>query len=280
MENKAIVNKIIPFSNVDGPGNRLAIFFQGCNIQCVYCHNPETQNNCTNCMGCTINCPTKAISNNNGKVLYNEKLCVECDQCTKFCKFYSSPKTTEYSLEELLKIIEDYRLFIRGITVSGGEPTLQADFITELFKKVKMLGLTCFVDTNGFFDKDKIRPLIEAADKFMVDIKAVDKIEELCGAKYNNNLENLKYLLSMGKVYEVRSVLILDYMDIENTVLKVSNILKDYPEVIYKLIRVHSSGLKDNQKEKIKDKIPTVEYVSELAERIKALGVKKIEVIL
>lgn len=280
MEYKGLINKIIPFSNVDGPGNRLAVFFQGCNINCVYCHNPETIKSCINCMECTKGCPTKAITNCGGSILYNEKDCVDCDQCIKICKFNSSPKTAQYTVEELYKVIEDYKLFIRGITVSGGEPTLQANFITELFKMVKTLGLTCFVDTNGFFDKSVISELIEVTDKFMVDIKAVDNIQELCGTKMKNNLDNLRYLLSIGKVYEVRSVLILDYMDIENTVLTVANILKDYPEVIYKLIRVHSSGLKDNQKEKIKDKIPSEEYVMELSDRIKAAGVKNVEVIL
>jgi pyruvate formate lyase activating enzyme len=280
MENKAVVNKIIPFSNVDGPGNRLAIFFQGCNIECIYCHNPETQKSCINCMGCTVNCPTKAITNCSGKIAFNEKLCVECDQCIKSCKFSSSPKIIEYGVEDLYNIIDEYKLFIRGITVSGGEPTMQAEFITELFRKVKPLGLSCFVDTNGFFNKDDISDLIDVADKFMVDIKAVDNLKELCGTDMKNNLDNLKYLLSVDKVHEVRSVLVLDYMDIENTVSTVANILKDYPEVTYKLIRVHDSGLSDAQKEKIKDKIPSKEYVIELSERVKAIGVKKVEIVL
>lgn len=280
MENRAVVNKIIPFSNVDGPGNRLAIFFQGCNIECVYCHNPETKKNCINCMGCTPNCPTKAIVNNNGKIAFNERLCVECDQCIKSCKFSSSPRTTEYTVEELYKIVDEYKLFIRGITVSGGEPTIQAEFITELFRKVKPLGLSCFVDTNGFFDKVAIQDLIEVTDKFMVDIKAVDNIKMLCGTDMTNNLDNLKYLLSIDKVHEVRSVLVLDYMDIENTVFTVANILKDYPEVSYKLIRVHDSGLSDAQKDKLKDKIPSEEYVMELSERVKNLGVKKVDIVI
>lgn len=280
MENKAVVNRIIPFSNVDGPGNRLAIFFQGCNISCVYCHNPETIKQCINCSECVAGCPAKAIKTIDGKVVFEEKLCVQCDQCIRACRFNSSPRTTEYSVEELYKIIDDYKLFIRGITVSGGEPTLRASFITELFKRVKPLDLTCFVDTNGFFDKDEIAELIKVTDKFMVDIKAVDKIESLCGTKLINNLENLKYLLSIDKVYEVRTVLIEDYQDTENTVNTVANILKDYPEVIYKLIRVHATGLSNEQKDKIKDKIPSEEYVRQLAEMARKIGVKNVELII
>lgn len=269
MENKATANKIIHFSNVDGPGNRMAIFFQGCNINCVYCHNHETINKCVNCMQCVKICPAKAITEHNGSIIFNEKLCKECDSCINSCPHSSSPRTKEYSVEELFEIISEYKVFIRGITVSGGEPTLQAAFITELFQKVKSLGLTCFVDTNGFFERDKISDLIRVTDKFMVDIKAVDKIETLCSTKQKNNIDNLKYLLKLGKVYEVRTVIIEDYMDSENTVTTVAEILKDYPEVNYRLIRVHSTGLKEHQKEKIKDKIPSEEYMEELRRTIK-----------
>lgn len=267
MKTKATVNKIIHFSNVDGPGNRMAIFFQGCNINCVYCHNPETINKCINCMQCIKYCETKAITVENGTINFNEKLCKECDSCIKNCPHGSSPKTKEYSVDELFKIIDEYKLFIRGITVSGGEPTLQAQFITELFKKVKSLGITCFVDTNGFFDKEKISELIDVTDKFMVDIKAVNKLEYLCGTKQKNNLENLKYLLELDKVYEVRTVIVEDYLDVENTVSTVSEILKHYPEVEYRLIPVHSTGLKEVQKEKLQGKIPTEEYMKQLRKK-------------
>jgi pyruvate formate lyase activating enzyme len=280
MENKAVINKIIPFSNVDGPGNRVAIFFQGCNINCLYCHNHETIKKCIHCLACIPGCPTGAIEAVDGKVVFDEKLCTECDQCIKTCQYSSSPRTKEYSIEELVEYIDGFKVFVRGITVSGGEPTLHADFITELFKKVKPLGLTCFVDTNGFFDKAQIAALIEETDKFMVDIKAVEQIETLCGTKMKNNLENLKFLLNKDKVYEVRTVITKDYMDVENTLNTVASILKAYPEVIYKLIRVHATGLRDEQREKLKNSIPSEEYVRQLAEQVKEIGVQKIELIL
>jgi pyruvate formate lyase activating enzyme len=280
MENKTVVNKIIPFSNVDGPGNRLAIFFQGCNINCLYCHNHETIKKCSHCLECVPGCPTGAIKAVSGKIVFDEKLCTECDQCIKTCKYSSSPRTKEYSVDKLFEYIDGFKAFIRGITVSGGEPTLHAGFIAELFKRVKPLGLTCFVDTNGFFDKDQIAELIEETDKFMVDIKAVDQLETLCGTKMNNNLENLEYLLKKDKVYEVRTVLTMDYMDVENTLHKVASIIKDYPEVIYKLIRVHTTGLRDEQKIKLQSSIPSEEYVKQLAEQVKEVGVQKIELIL
>lgn len=279
MKNKSIVNKIIPFSNVDGPGNRLAIFLQGCNIHCVYCHNAETINHCIHCMDCVGGCPTGAIKALEGEVVYDEGLCSECDQCIRSCRHSASPRIKQYSVEELYEIIEGYHPFIRGITVSGGEPTLQANFITQLFKKVKALGLTCFIDTNGFFDKDEIEELIDVTDQFMIDIKTVGKVEELCGGQMNNNLENLQYLLSLRKVYEVRTVIVLDYIDIENTIEKVAHSLKQYPEVIYKLIPLHATGLNPQQREKIKGKIPSKEYMEALKGKVEKIGVKKVVVL-
>lgn len=280
MENRATVNKLIPFSNVDGPGNRLAIFFQGCNINCIYCHNHETIHKCISCMECVPGCPAKAIRAVDGKVVYDEKLCIGCDQCIRTCRYDSSPKTREYSVDELFNIIEEYKLFIRGITVSGGEPTLQHAFIAELFHRVKPLGLTCFVDTNSFFIKDQITDLIEAADKFMVDIKAIGDVEKLCSTNLKNNIENLQFLLNIDKVYEVRTVLVSDYFNVEQTVSEVANIIKNYPEVIYKLIRVHTLGLSPHQKDLLKDKIPSEEYVRDIAKKVEEIGVKKVELII
>ena len=292
----AVVNKIIPFSNVDGPGNRLVIFFQGCNLHCVYCHNSETINICNNCGECVSGCPAESLTHGDRylepfgpggqvpctKVTFDPSKCIECDQCIRTCHYNSSPKTCMYTPAEIMKEIESYKLFIRGITVSGGEPTLQAPFITELFKLVKPLGLSCFVDTNVVFDIEskEIKDLIEVTDKFMIDIKTVGETEVICGAKFDNHLENLRKLLKIDKVYEVRTVLIKSFMDMEKTVSTVSDILKDYPDVIYKLIKVHPAGLHENQIKPIIDNIPSDQEVMELAELAKKIGVKIVEAVL
>ncbi len=67
----ALVNKIIPFSCIDGPGNRTSIFFQGCNFKCSYCHNPETINKCVNCGKCVAVCPVNALEIKDKKVVYH-----------------------------------------------------------------------------------------------------------------------------------------------------------------------------------------------------------------
>lgn len=280
MESKAIINSIIPFSNVDGPGNRFAIFFQGCNANCIYCHNPETIHYCRNCLQCMDACPVNALSAIDGRIVYNDFLCINCDACIQRCTNQASPKTKKFTVYELYEQIKSYKPFIQGVTVSGGEPTLNKIFITELFHKIKELGLTCFVDTNCFFNKMEMGALIDVTDKFMIDIKGVDEVQKLCNMDHQNYMENLIYLLKKNKVYEVRTVIVNDFMDAQKTVCEVSSILKTYPDVLYKLIRVHTNGLDKDQKEKLNEKIPNDEKMQQLKALAKAVGVNKVECIL
>lgn len=223
----ALVNKIIPFSCIDGPGNRTAIFFQGCNLKCKYCHNPETINKCTSCGACVETCPTKALEMKDDKVVWDKKKCVECDACIKTCKNLSSPRTTEYSVEDLFQEIKKVSPFIQGITVSGGECTLNSDFLVQLFKKVKEeLKLTCFVDTNGTLDLEKHKELVDITDKFMLDVKSIDNNEHLLltGASNKTVLKNLNYLLDRDKIHEVRTV-VAPNLNNEKTIKEVAKII-------------------------------------------------------
>ena len=88
----ALVNKIIPFSCIDGPGNRTAIFFQGCNFKCTYCHNPETINKCISCGKCVLTCPVNALDIIDKKVVWDSNKCVDCvcDRRSSFASLSSA----------------------------------------------------------------------------------------------------------------------------------------------------------------------------------------------
>lgn len=244
----ATVNKIIHFSCIDGPGNRMAIFFQGCNFKCTYCHNPETINKCINCGKCILSCPVKALTVSNKKILWDEKICMQCDNCIKYCTNLSTPKTKDYSVEELFQEIKTVSPFIQGITVSGGECTLNSDFLVELFKRVKQeLNLTCYVDTNGGIDLTKHKELVESTDKFMLDVKSIDKYEhiKITGVSNDNVIKNLRYLLDIDKLYEVRTV-VAPNLNNEDTIKEVSKIIKDkcrYKLNAYRKYGVRREGL-------------------------------------
>ncbi|MGL4568033.1 MAG: YjjW family glycine radical enzyme activase [Fusobacteriaceae bacterium] len=241
----AIVNKIIRFSCIDGPGNRMVIFFQGCNFRCTYCHNPETINHCLNCGVCLDTCPSQALSITGNKIFWSEKKCTHCDRCINVCGNLSSPKTKDYSVEELFTEIKSVSPFIEGITVSGGEATLNISFLAELFKKVKSeLNLTCFVDTNGGTDLSLHREFLEITDKFMLDIKSIDPAEHIAVTGQDNSavLKNLQLLLDTNKLHEVRTV-VAPNMENEKTISAVKEIIKgQYP---YKLNLYREHGVRE-----------------------------------
>ena len=98
MSAAAPVNRILPLSTVDGPGCRAAVFLQGCNLACAYCHNPETQNLCTGCGACVPACPAGALSLESGRVRWAAERCAGCDTCIRLCPRFASPKVTVLSL--------------------------------------------------------------------------------------------------------------------------------------------------------------------------------------
>lgn len=242
---KAPVNKIISFSNVDGPGNRTSIFFQSCPFHCLYCHNPETINYCVNCGKCVTTCPVNALSMVEGKVVWDKSKCVSCDTCIKTCPNLASPKIEYMSVEEVMEHVIKAKPFIKGITLSGGECTNQKDFLVELFKEVHKLGLTTFMDSNGCHLYSEMEELMAETDKVMLDVKAYDNDFHcyLTGSSNETVLKNLEYLLQHDKIYEVRTVLLNNHQQNVKTVENVSRIIKD--KCFYKLIKYRPFGVRE-----------------------------------
>lgn len=248
---EAIVNRILPFSSVDGPGNRTVIFFQGCNFNCRYCHNPETINRCTDCGLCLSVCPVEALNKKNGTVTWNSKSCVSCDACITACHSNSSPKAVPMTVNEIMEAIKKVRPFISGVTVSGGECTLQKEFLVELFYEVHKLGLTAFVDTNGSIDFSKEKKLTNSMDKAMLDIKSFDEEEHkmLTGMSNAIVLKNAGYLARLDKLYEIRTVIVPGLLDNCRNVVGVSKMIVELnPNIRYKLIRFRPIGVMSNMK--------------------------------
>ena len=244
---KGLVNRIIPFSSVDGPGNRMAIFLQGCNFNCSYCHNPETINVCNSCGECVSACHYSALQLKGSNVVWDKEACSKCDECIKFCKYSSSPKAISMSVGEVVSEIQKIKSFISGITVSGGECTLQSEFLTHLFREVKKMNLTCFVDTNGSVPLWEHKELVEVMDMAMVDIKSFDNDEhkKLTGMENTTVIENVKYLAKLNKIYEIRTVIVPQVLDNYNNVDKISNFIAILnPDIRYKLIKYRQIGVR------------------------------------
>lgn len=253
----AIVNKIIHSSVVDGPGNRAAIFLQGCNYKCAYCHNPETIGRCVACGICIKQCPTGALHMQNGVVQWNEMLCCECDTCIHVCPHLSSPRIKDYTAQQMMEEIREDIPFIRGITVSGGECSLQRDFVCELFRLAKEQGLTTLMDSNGSYDYSQDEELLQVCDGVMLDVKAfdLDTHIKLTGMDNKIVLKNAVFLAEHKKLEEIRTVIVPEYLPNEDTVDRITKLLQPYLKqkaIRYKIITYRSFGVRAPYKDEFR----------------------------
>jgi len=274
---KTPVNKIIPFSNVDGPGNRTSIFFQGCSFNCLFCHNPETIHLCVNCGACVAGCPVGALAvDDAGKVVWDGKKCVACDACIRTCPHDASPRIRWMTVEDVMKEVRRSAPYIDGVTTSGGECTLQADFLTELFGEVHKLGKTCLVDSNGSYDFEAGRALLEACDGVMLDVKAVDGAwsDHLIGHPREIVLKNLDFLLRAGKLQEVRTLIFPDRdEDNEATVRYVAQRIGDACD--YKIIRYRPFGVRERYQRELGEFTTDEGYAEGYAALARRLGAQR-----
>lgn len=224
---EALVNKIIPFSSVDGPGNRTAVFLQGCNFNCLYCHNPETIQVCRNCGVCVEHCPTGALRMRQGRVTYDPAVCAFCDACFKSCPHSASPRVRWMTAAQVMAEVAKNQPFIRGITVSGGECTRQRDFLVELLGLARAAGLDTLLDSNGSYDFSTDEPLMTVTDGVMLDVKAWDEQEHIRVTGQSNRavLANLTWLARAGQLEEVRTVVVPELFDAEQTVREVCRVV-------------------------------------------------------
>lgn len=286
------VNKIIPFSSVDGPGNRTAVFVQGCNFNCHYCHNPETRAVCISCGDCVATCPAGALTlSAEGLVLFDPAKCVGCDTCIHTCTHDASPRIRYMNAEEVYAEVKRNVPFIRGVTVSGGECTFYPAFLHELAVLAKRDGLGFLLDSNGTYDFEADpADLLSVIDGVMLDIKAYDVADHRAVTDVDNALvlRNMRFLADCGQLYEVRTVVVPELFDTEKTIVDTARALQPYlsrqkhwPEnegtsIRYKIIKYRPFGVREAYRSFTP---PTDAWLEHLADLARAEGMTDIVII-
>jgi pyruvate formate lyase activating enzyme len=198
-------------STEDGPGIRTTVFFKGCPLRCTWCHNPEsfsakpqTQWFAIRCMGCDTCisvCPDHCLTRNDAGLSIDREHCKGCGQCAEACptgaiELLGKIITVDDLLAELRKDRTFYDKSGGGVTLSGGEPTLQADFAEELLRGLKAEGIATALDTCGLCSSDTIDRLLPFTDLVLYDLKLYDADlhRQFTGSSNQQILANLLHL--------------------------------------------------------------------------------------
>ncbi len=240
------INKILPQSFVDGPGNRSVVFLQGCNFQCLYCHNPYTINSCNGCGVCVASCPVGALTFEDGAVHWDADICEDCETCLDVCPNLSSPRIWTLTPEQTWEKLKPNALFVSGVTVTGGEPTQQPEFLSAFLKIVKAeSNLDTCIETNGDVSEEILDVLLPDLDHVMVDLKAFDsKIHQtLTGRDNTQTLASIRKISEAGKLHMVRTTVVPGYTNDENNIAATAQFLAAFnPGIHLRLLRFRPHG--------------------------------------
>ncbi len=253
--NQALIFQIQKMSTEDGPGIRTTVFFKHCPLKCVWCHNPESilkkkqlewlEHKCIGCKTCLETCPNGALLLDEKGMHIDRDRCDDCGLCVEECPSTALHMWGElWDLNDLYYEIQKDKVYYTeskgGITVSGGEPTLQDEFIVSFLEKCKKNEISTALDTCGIARREIYEKILPYTDLILLDIKEIDskKHKEFTGVPNETILENAiwmaNYIEKEKKKLWIRTPLIPNYTATEENVKRIGefivNELKNIPE--------------------------------------------------
>lgn len=244
----------------DGPGIRTTVFFKGCQLRCAWCHNPESfvpqpqlwfdRARCTMCGRCVSTCPEGAhhIAGEEHRVDFS--CCIACGRCLQICPsealgIYGRQATAR----EIWQIVESDRRYYEnsggGVTFSGGEPTLQPEFLQELAALCHVGGIHTALETNGFAEEAVLGPLLEQTDLILLDYKHhnSEQHKHWTGAGNEAVYRTLEELARLDKPVILRLPIIPGVNDCEAHFAQVRKLCGQYANIIgCEILPYHNHG--------------------------------------
>ncbi len=216
------------FSTEDGPGIRTTVFFKGCPMRCIWCHNPESQHfhpevvwhggRCLGDHGCIEECPSGALSAGAEGIVVDRRLCGGCARCVAFCAATALEiHGREIGVGELFdRVSRDVAFYVNsggGVTISGGEPLAQPQGLLALLRLLHEAGIHTALDTCGIGPTEILREALTLADLVLLDIKVTDpeKHQAWTGAAFERVDAAVRLINESGKPVWVRTPVIPDY---------------------------------------------------------------------
>ncbi|QAT43608.1 glycyl-radical enzyme activating protein [Aminipila luticellarii] len=261
-----LVGSLQKFSVEDGPGIRTTVFLKGCPLSCKWCHNPElidpqqqlikSPNNCIGCGCCVKICPKGAVTINPEEgVVIDRAKCDVCLQCTDECYAQAlRPVAKRMSIDEILRVAEQDKGFYEntggGITVSGGEILMHADFVCRLIDEAGKRGINMCLDTCGFGDSQALMKMAlkENVTDILYDMKSIDDEvhRQYTGVSNQLILDNLRMLAADARTADkliMRMPLIRGVNDSGDIIKRTGELYREIGVKRVNLLPYHSLGI-------------------------------------